>query len=224
MTLNIEVYSDVICPWCFIGKQRLEKALASIEPKHEVRIHWLPFQLNPTMPKEGIDRKDYRIRKFGSWQRSQELDTQVVAAGESDGIQFAFDRIERTPNTLDAHRLIWLADQMGVQDAVMEGLFQAYFIAGQDISNSHTLVDTVVQAGLDRTVAEDVIIGDEGMDAIREVQVQARQIGVQGVPFFVVNGQIKISGAQPPEVFNEMFYQVLGSDPPRSENADSPTP
>jgi predicted DsbA family dithiol-disulfide isomerase len=126
------------------------------------------------MPKEGINRKDYRIRKFGSWQRSQQLDAQVVAAGESVGIQFAFDRIERTPNTLDTHRLIWLADQKGVQDAVVENLFLACFTEGRDISNPQTLVDVVVEAGLDRHAAEAVLNGDGGMDAIREGQDQAR--------------------------------------------------
>jgi predicted DsbA family dithiol-disulfide isomerase len=162
------------------------------------------------MPKEGINRKDYRIRKFGSWQRSQQLDAQVVAAGEAEGIEFAFDRIERTPNTSDAHRLIWLADQRGVEDAVAEGFFRAYFTEGRDICNPNTLVDVVGDAGLDRHAAEAVINGDGGMNAIRETQDQARQIGVKSVPFFIVNGEIKISGAQPPEVFIQGSKQVLG--------------
>src|SRR5246127_3924617 len=109
MVLHIDVISDVICPWCFIGKRRLEKAIAA--HPHEVGVRWLPFQLNPTMPKEGISRREYRTRKFGSWERSLELDAEVVAAGKAEGIHFAFDRIGRTPNTLDAHRLIWLADK-----------------------------------------------------------------------------------------------------------------
>src|SRR4051794_31753793 len=114
MALLIDVISDVICPWCFIGKRRLEKAVAAAEGRHEVRVRWLPSQLNPTMPKDGISRREYRTRKFGSWERSLELDAQVAAAGAGEGITFAFDRMERTPNTLDAHRLIWLADQEGV--------------------------------------------------------------------------------------------------------------
>ena len=130
MNLSVEVISDVICPWCFIGKRRLEKALAALDGSHEVRVRWLPFQLNPTMPKEGISRREYRTKKFGSWERSQELDAQVAAAGEAEGIHFAFDRMERTPNTLDAHRLLWLADTVGVQDAVVEALFRAYFTDG----------------------------------------------------------------------------------------------
>src|ERR1022692_646006 len=115
MNLSVDVISDVICPWCFIGKRRLEMAIAAHDG--QVKVRWLPFQLNPTMPKAGVSRRDYRIKKFGSWERSLELDAQMVAVGESEGIHFAFDRTERTPNTLDAHRLIWLADQQGCQDA-----------------------------------------------------------------------------------------------------------
>ena len=115
MALEISVISDVICPWCFIGKRRLEKAVAAVKGRHEVRVRWLPFQLNPTMPKDGMSRQEYRIRKFGSWERSLELDARLAAVGEAEGIRFAFDRIERTPNTLDAHRLIGLAGKQGVQ-------------------------------------------------------------------------------------------------------------
>src|SRR5262249_4125625 len=107
MALLVDVLSDVICPWCYIGKRRLEKAVAAFDGP--VGVRWLPFQLNPAMPKEGVSRRAYRTKKFGSWERSQELDARVVAVGEAEGIHFAFDRIGRTPNTLDAHRLVWLA-------------------------------------------------------------------------------------------------------------------
>jgi DSBA-like thioredoxin domain len=109
MSLTVEVISDVICPWCYIGKRRLEKAVAAFDGP--VKVRWLPFQLNPTMPEEGVSRREYRTKKFGSWERSQELDARVVAVGKGEGIEFAFDRIERTPNTLDAYRLIWLAEK-----------------------------------------------------------------------------------------------------------------
>src|ERR1022692_4620084 len=160
MILQIDVISDVICPWCFIGKRRLEKAVAALNRQHEVRVHWLPFQQNPTMPNEGVSRKEYRTKKFGSWERSLELDAQVVAVGETEGIHFALDRIERTPNTLDAHRLIWLADKHGVQDAVVEALFLAYFTEGRDISNRKTLIDVVAEAGLNREKIEELLIGE----------------------------------------------------------------
>src|SRR5437868_7330335 len=151
MNLHIDVISDVICPWCFIGKRRLEKAIAAHgEP---VKVRWLPVQLNPSMPKEGISRREYRTKKFGSWDRSKELDARVISVGKDEEIDFAFDRIERTPNTLDAHRLIWLADKEGLQDAVVEALFRAYFTEGRDISNQPTLLNVVSGAGLNRAKA-----------------------------------------------------------------------
>jgi predicted DsbA family dithiol-disulfide isomerase len=209
MTLSVDVISDVICPWCYIGKRRLEKAVAALEGQHEARVRWLPFQLNPTMPSEGVSRREYRTRKFGSWERSLELDARVVAVGETEGIQFVFDRIERTPNTLDAHRLIWLADAQGVQDAVAEALFQAYFTDGRDISNRQALLDVVAEAGLDRLKAGGVLNGDDGLNAIKEADEQARRIQVEGVPFFVVNGRHTLSGAQQPDVFIGAFRQAL---------------
>ena len=203
MHLSVDVISDVICPWCFIGKRRLEKAVAA--HGKPVKVRWLPFQLNPTMPKEGISRKEYRIRKFGSWERSMELDANIIAVGKQEGIHFAFDRMERTPNTLDAHRLIWLADQESCQDAVMEALFQAYFTEGRDISNCQTLIDVVAEAGLDRGNAEAVLNSDDGTDAIKEAGEQAQRLQVSGVPFFIINGKVMLSGAQPPDAFLEAF-------------------
>lgn len=206
MNLTVDVISDVICPWCYIGKRRLEKAIAALaEP---VKVHWLPFQLNPTMPKEGISRREYRTKKFGSWQRSQALDAQVAAAGEAEGIHFAFDRIDRTPNTLDAHRLIWLAEQDRCQDAVVEALFRAYFTEGRDISDLQTLLDVVAEAGLDRGKAEGVLTSGDGQEAIREADELARRVRVEGVPFFVINGRITLSGAQAPDSFLEAFRQA----------------
>src|ERR1700674_5426614 len=175
MNLTVDVISDVICPWCWIGKRRLEKAVASLA--QPVKVRWLPFQLNPTMPKEGVSRREYRTKKFGSWERSQDLDARVIAVGEAECIHFAFDRIERTPNTLDAHRLIWLAEKQGVQDAVVEALFRAYFTDGRDISNRQILVDVVGEAGLDPEKAEGLLDGDEGIE-----DVEARRFPVDGVP------------------------------------------
>ena len=208
MNLSVDVISDVICPWCFIGKRRLEKAIAAHgEP---VKVQWHAFQLNPTMPREGISRREYRIRKFGSWERSMQLDANIVAAGKDEGIHFDFDRMERTPNTVDAHRLIWLADKDGVQDAVVEALFRAYFTEGRDISNQQTLIDVVAKAGLDRGKAEAVLKGDEGMEAIKKAGDEARRLQVDSVPFFVVNGKITLSGAQQPDTFLEAFRQAGG--------------
>jgi predicted DsbA family dithiol-disulfide isomerase len=209
MVLQIDVVSDVVCPWCYIGKRRLEKAIAAHQ--HEVRVRWLPFQLNPTMLKDGISRRDYRIKKFGSWERSLELDAKVVAIGKEEGINFAFDNIERTPNTLDAHRLIWLADQQGVQDAVVEALFRAYFTEGRDISSRQALIDVVAEAGLDRTRAEGVLNKGDGLEEMKEAEELSRRFRVEGVPFFIVNNKITLSGAQQPDAFLEAFRKALAS-------------
>jgi len=207
MNLSVDVISDVICPWCFIGKRRLETAIVAYGKP--VIVRWLPFQLNPQMPREGVSRREYRTRKFGSWERSQELDAQVAAAGEAEGIHFAFDRIERTPNTLHAHRLIWLAEQEGVQDAVVEALFVAYFTEGRDISDRQTLLDVVAEAGLDRGKAEGVLTSGGGQEAINEANELARRVRVEGVPFFVINGKVTLSGAQSPDAFLASFKQVV---------------
>jgi len=210
MALHIDVVSDVICPWCFIGKRRLEKAITA--QQHEVQVRWLPFQLNPMMPKEGISRREYRTKKFGSWERSLELDDRVIEVGKAERINFAFERIERTPNTLDAHRLIWLADKEGAQGAVVEALFRAYFTDGRDISKRQTLLDVVAEAGLDRARADGVLNRDDGLEAMKEAEELARRLRVEGVPFFVVNNKITLSGAQQPEAFLDAFRKAGGTE------------
>lgn len=208
MKLVVDVISDVICPWCYIGKRRLEKAIAALDGQHDVRVHWHPFQLNPMMPKEGISRKEYRTKKFGSWERSLELDAKVVAVGESEGIHFDFDKTERTPNTVDAHRLIWLAGQHVCQDAVVEALFRAYFTEGQDIGNLQTLIDVAAKAELDRQAADVMLSGDDGMDVISSGKEMSQHHQVDGVPFFIINNAITLSGAQAPETFLDAFKQA----------------
>jgi predicted DsbA family dithiol-disulfide isomerase len=202
--LTIDVISDVICPWCFIGKRRLEKALGG----RPATVCWHPFQLNPDMPREGFDRKSYRIRKFGSWERSQELDAHVAAAGRGEGIAFNFDRMGRTPNTIDSHRIIWLAGERGVQNAVVEALFQAYFTDGRDLSDRATLAAIAAEAGLDLADVNELLAGDRGLDVVRAGEEKAPSLGVSGVPFFVVDGRVGLSGAQPPELFMQAFEQA----------------
>ncbi len=206
MKLSVDVTSDVICPWCYVGKRRLEKAIAATDL--QVSVQWHPFQLNPTMPIEGISRKEYRIRKFGSWERSMELDAKVVTVGEAEGIHFAFDKIERTPNTVDAHRLIWLADQHDCQDAVVEALFRAYFTEGQDIGCRQTLIKVVTEAGLDRQAAETMLDSDEGMDVIAKSREMSQHHGVDGVPFFIINQKLTLAGAQDSEMFVKAFQNA----------------
>ena len=215
MTLKVDVISDVICPWCYIGKRRLEKAIAAFG-REQVRVRWHPFQLNPHMPREGMNRKEYRTAKFGSWERSLTLDAQVTAAGRGEGIPFDYAKIMRTPNTLDAHRLIGLADIEGVQDAVVEAIFRAYFVEGRDISQTTVLLDVVAGAGLDRARCEALLSGEQGLAAIRALEEQARRAGVQGVPYFLINKTVALSGAREPSAFLDAFEQA-GAGPTTSD-------
>lgn len=208
--MSIDVISDVICPWCYVGKRRLEKSIA-LAGLGDVRVRWHPFQLNPQMPREGMNRKAYRSAKFGSWERSFALDAQVAEAGLAEGIPFAFDKIERTPNTLDAHRLIGLAQREHIQDAVVEAVFRAYFAQGRDITSVPTLLDVVSEAGLDRGRAEAFLDGDDGLEAIRSAEDEACRAGVQGVPFYVINGALALSGAREPRDFLAAFRQAGAS-------------
>ncbi len=209
MNLAIDVISDVICPWCYIGKRRLEKAIAAIDNQYDVQVRWHPFQLNPSMPKEGISRKEYRTEKFGSWERSMEMDAKIIAVGETEGIHFAFDEMERTPNTVDAHQFIWLAGQRGCQDAVVETLFRAYFCEGRDIGSQQTLIELGSESGLDRQETETMLNSDEAMDAIAKGQELSQRHNVTGVPYFIVNNLIALSGAQPPEAFADAFQRAV---------------
>jgi predicted DsbA family dithiol-disulfide isomerase len=213
--LHIDVISGVICPWCYIGKRRLEKAIASFGGP--VTVRRLPFQLNPAMPREGVSRREYRTGKFGSRERSQELDARVVAAGQSEGIRFAFDRIERTPNTLDAHRLIGLAERQGVQGAVVEALFRAYFTEGRDISGRRTQLDVGAGAGRDRHESEALLTGDDGLEATKDGDAMARRFLAEGVPFFIVNGTLTLVGARQPDAFLEALRQAATSSDSRAE-------
>ncbi len=211
MNFTVDVISDVICPWCYIGKRRLEKAISALGGENDVEVRWHPFQLNPTMPKEGISRREYRTRKFGSWERSLKLDAEVIAVGESEGICFSFDKIERTPNTVNAHRLIWLADQHGCQDAVVETLFQAYFSDAQIIGNHQTLIDVGTEAGLERQAVEAMLNSEDGMDVFSNAKEMSQRHGVESVPFFIINQKFSLSGAQQADTFLEAFRQVVSS-------------
>lgn len=199
----IDIVSDVICPWCYIGKRRLERALV-MAPQPEIQITWRPFQLNPDMPPEGMDRGAYLIAKFGAAKGGSMYD-RVRTAGAEDGIAFAFDRIKRTPNTIKPHRLIRWASNAGLQDALVEALFQAYFLAGEDLSDDATLIRIAHGAGCDADAVASYLASDADAEQIRSEDAFARQAGINGVPCFIVDHKFAISGAQPPEAFIEVF-------------------
>lgn len=199
--MQIDIYSDVVCPWCFIGKRRLEEALEIAGYRDRAQISWRPFQLNPTMPKSGMDRRTYLDAKFGGAEARQAIEARVAKAGETAGIVFAFDRIGRTPNTFEAHRLMWLAQQQGKQDELAEALFRAYFSEGRDIGNGQTLVEIATEAGLDRAEVQRWLTSDRGVEEVRGEERAGHRLGIRGVPYFVLNGTYGISGAQPPDIF-----------------------
>jgi predicted DsbA family dithiol-disulfide isomerase len=194
-TLAIEVISDAICPWCWIAKRRLDSAIAAIAPDVTATVTWRPFELNPEMPKGGVDRRAYRSAKFGSWQHSRALDAQVAAAGRSEGLVFNHDKMERTPNTVDAHRLIWLAGQQCKQDVVVEGLFAAYFNEGRDVGDPNVLADVGASAGLNRAKVLAMLASDEGQAQVRSDLRRAVNLCVSGVPTVLVDGVPLFSGA-----------------------------
>jgi len=211
--LHVDVVSDVICPWCFIGKRRLEKALRTFADRVEAQVVWHPFELNPEMPREGIERRAYREAKFGSLEASRALDARLAAAGASEGIGFAFDRIPRTPNTFDAHRLIWLAQRESLQEPIVEALFRRYFLEGVDIGDRKTLVDVAIAGGLSRERVEGFLESDDGVASVRQAEAEASSLGIQGVPHFIINGKYAVSGAQSAEVLTGVFDRVLSSAP-----------
>lgn len=194
---RLEIVSDVICPWCFIGKRRLEKALAAV-PGLAVDVVWRPFELNPDMPEEGVVRSVYRSAKFGSVERARMLDARVAAAAADEGLAFRLDAIARTPNTTKAHRLIWLAGREGVQDAVVERLFRAYFMEGRDIGDSGVLAALGAEAGLDPRAAEELLATDGGLEEVRREAAAALRLGIRAVPTFVLDGEPAFEGAVPP--------------------------
>jgi len=206
---RIDVISDAICPWCYIGKRQLERALALLAEKGlRFDVAWHPFQLNPDMPAEGWDRKEYRIQKFGSWEKSQAMDARITETAAGIGLEFHLDRLTRTPNTVNAHRAIWLAGQHGVQDAVLEALFKLYFVEGGDLGDVALLTETAVAAGLDRDALVAMYEGDEGRDVVLRGDAAARQGGISGVPSFLMGGYLLFSGALPAERMAEAFAQA----------------
>ncbi len=204
----IDIVSDAVCPWCYVGKRRLEAALAA-RPDLSVDIVWHAFQLNPDMPDEGMDREEYLATKFGSAKRAASIYHDIEQAGANEGIAFAFDSIRRTPNTINAHRLILLAGRHDVQDAVVERLFQRYFLEGGDIGDIEQLVAIAAEAGIDETVARDYLDSDEGVEEVTNEDRQMRHIGVTGVPCFIIDKRYAVSGAQAPEVFQRIFDTVI---------------
>jgi predicted DsbA family dithiol-disulfide isomerase len=207
---RLDVVSDAICPWCWVGKRNLDRALDMLaEDGEQFEIHWRPFQLNPDMPREGVDRASYRAAKFGSLERSTAADARVAQAGALAGLEFRHDLMRRTPNTLDAHRVIALAGALGLQHQVVEALFQAYFHDGRDIGDREELARIAGEAGLD---AEEVatFLASNALEAdIVNEDAGFRHAGLSGVPTFALAGHVLFSGAMPAEDMAEAVRRGL---------------
>ncbi len=205
--MRIDIVADVICPWCFIGKRRLEAALAQ-RPNIVAEITWRPFQLNPDMPAEGMPRDAYLAAKFGGQAHAKRINQAVVDTGAGVGIPFAFDKIERTPSTLAAHRLIRFAQRQGLGNGLVERVFGAYFIEGRDIGNRDTLAAIAGESGLDAAAVREFLAGSGDRAEVMADDAGARRLGINAVPCFVFAGQYAISGAQEPAFFFPVFDLV----------------
>ncbi|MCR9213557.1 MAG: DsbA family oxidoreductase [Proteobacteria bacterium] len=205
--MKIDIVSDTVCPWCFIGKRKLEKALAE-RPDLEVEITWRPFQLHPDMPIEGADRKEFIAKKFGSHERAKDLYNNVKMAGDAVDIPFEFEKIKRSPNTLDSHRLLRWSESAGCQDAMAEILFRRFFIDGEDLGDRAVLIAAAAEAGMDENLVARLLEEGADLDTVAKEDQMAREMGVSGVPFFIIDNKYALSGAQDPASFLAAFDQI----------------
>ncbi|MBM3646689.1 MAG: DsbA family oxidoreductase [Alphaproteobacteria bacterium] len=202
--MYVDIVSDTICPWCYIGKRRFERALTQ-SGRTDIAVAWRPFQLNPDMPAEGMTRDDYMRAKFGGGDRPRQIYQAIAESGREAGIEFQFSRIKRTPNTVLSHRLIHWAAKNEVQDEAVAELFKLYFEEGRDIGEIETIVECATRIGIDAARARLFLQSDEARQEVIASDVYARRLGINGVPCFIVNRKYAVSGAQPPSAFIEVF-------------------
>lgn len=209
MAITVDVISDVVCPWCYIGHKKLHTALEQFEREHpelgQPVVRWHPFQLNPNLPSQGIDRAQYLSEKFGD--RAPQVYDRVSAVGREVGIEFAFNAIQRQPNTRKAHSLIAACAAPELQDAMVQALFVAYFIDAEDLTQDDVLRRVALRVGLEEQAIESALNGANALERIESADQRARDMGVQGVPFFVFNERVALSGAQSPETIVKAMVQ-----------------
>jgi predicted DsbA family dithiol-disulfide isomerase len=207
----IDVVSDVVCPWCYLGKRRLEAAL-KLRPDIEAEVHWRPYFLNPQVPREGMARTDYLSRKFGSDERFRPAHERLSKLGKEEGIDFHFEKIKRQPNTLDVHRLISWAEEDGKGSAVVENLFAAFFTRGEDLTDNEVLVKAAAAAGLDAEQVRRDLATDLDLQFTQKAASSAADGGISGVPFFIFNSRFAVAGAQTPDMLAQAMDQALAAD------------
>jgi predicted DsbA family dithiol-disulfide isomerase len=205
--VRIDIVSDVVCPWCFIGKKRLEDAVA-MKPDVPVELHWRPYFLNDWIPREGISREEYLTTKFGGVDRYKGIAQRVAAAAQAEGLTYAMDKISRQPNTLDAHRLIRWAGEIGKAAQMKQTLMDFYFTEGGDLTDRETLVRAASAVGLDAEKVRADLASDKDVAEIEREAEAAKEAGIQGVPMFIFDGRFAVSGAQAPETLAEAIERA----------------
>lgn len=209
--MQIDIVSDTVCPWCFIGKRRIGRAMA-MRPDVKYDVFWRPYRLDPSIPREGVDRRTYLKAKFGDSPRTSAMGDAIRSEGESEGIRFAFDKIAKSPNTLDSHRLVRWAAGAGKQDEIVELLFKAYFIDGRDIGDSAVLSSVAASAGMDGELVAALLSGDADLESVEREAGLANEMGITGVPTFIFDGKFMISGAREAELLVRIIDKALGID------------
>lgn len=207
----IDVVSDIVCPWCYLGKRRLEAAL-KLRPDIEAEIHWRPYFLNPQVPREGMARTDYLSRKFGSDERFRPAHERLSKLGKEEGVEFHFEKIKRQPNTLDVQRLIGWAEEAGKGSAVTENLFAAFFTRGEDLTENETLVKAAAESGMDAEKMRHDLASERDVATTQKAAGSAAEGGISGVPFFIFNSRFAVAGAQTPDMLVQAMDQALAAD------------
>ena len=208
--IELDIFSDTICPWCYIGKKRLDNAI--IKHSHlEFKQTWRPFQLNPGMAPDGMDRQEYLVSKFGSADAAKTVYENIREEGLKEGIDFNFDSIEVTPNSFNSHRLLAIAYEKNIQEQVLDDLFESYFLKGEDIGNPNVLLSIAVNNLIDEDIFKNYLSNKDNIEPLANEELQARKMGVDSVPTFIVNKQIVINGAQTSENFELIFQKLSGS-------------
>jgi predicted DsbA family dithiol-disulfide isomerase len=220
-TIKIDVVSDVVCPWCYIGKRRLEKAIAEVSDQIDVEIEYLPFELNPDMPAGGRNQKEYLTKKFGSETKYLQIVNHVTEVAKQEGLQFDFKKQNISPNTRNAHRLIWFAKNHGKQIEMKEAVMKAYFEDGIDLTKTESLISIATHVGLDAEKTKMFLSSAEGIAEVTTEEMLNAQRGITGVPFYIINNQYGVSGAQPSEVFIKALLEISSEDIVEGETCDA---
>lgn len=206
--IKVDVVSDVVCPWCYVGKRRLERAMAELAGSVDFEITYLPFELNPEMPAAGRNLKEHLTAKFGGAEKYKAITENMKKVALSEGLHFDFDKQNTSPNTRNAHRLIWLAEKKGLQVAVKEALLHAYFEEGIDLTQADNLIEVAANAGLPSDEIKKLLASEDGMQEVEYLEQLNYQRGITGVPFYIINNKYGLSGAQPSHTFVQLFRKA----------------